>query len=460
MPPLINLILGIIIKRVMGLNREGSMRNATQFALFRRWLNAQLLSQPNLRRAMAILGTHYEMTSAVYRAMGAKVGRRVYWPGSGIYCPDPELLEIGDDVVFGSRSEVFTSDSIGWSRVRVGRGAMIADRVVLLPGVTIGKQCVMGSGALAVRNGFYEEQTVWMGAKNGAAVSFGRAAADKDSLVGGADETITPFGRAFYKRKADYFVIPYIVVVIINILMAIIAACYWATAAVGTVLALNAVRAAYEADSPFLIDDHWYRPGFVYLFIAVCFIVILGVQGILAFAWVITTKWMIIGRRKEGRYDWDKSSYCQRWQLHLSLSKILGKGHGGHLIGVISGTVFAVWYLRALGATIGKNVSVWAGGKPSLQVTEPDLITIGDNVSFDDCSIVAHINSRGRFSLNKLKLGDGCAMRSGSRLLSGASMEPRSMLLEHTLVASGEIAEAGAVYAGWPARQLRTRRKA
>lgn len=30
--------------------------------------------------------------------MGAKIGRRVYWPGSGIHCLDPELLEIGDDV--------------------------------------------------------------------------------------------------------------------------------------------------------------------------------------------------------------------------------------------------------------------------------------------------------------------------------------------------------------------------
>ncbi len=60
--------------------------------------------------------------------------------------------------------------------------------------------------------------------------------------------------------------------------------------------------------------------------------------------------------------------------------------------------------------------------------------------------------------MNKLRIGDGCAMRTGSRLLSGAAMEPRSMLLEHTLVASGEIAEAGAVYAGWPARQLRVRK--
>ena len=45
-------------------------------------------------------------------------------------------------------------------------------------------------------------------------------------------------------------------------------------------------------------------------------------------------------------------------------------------------------------------------------------------------------------------------MRSGSRLLSGASMEEDSMLLEHTLLTSGEIAESGGVYAGWPARPL------
>jgi hypothetical protein len=54
--------------------------------------------------------------------MGAKVGRRVYWPGSGIYCLDPELLEIGDDVVFGSRSELFTTDRVGSNKIVVEDG--------------------------------------------------------------------------------------------------------------------------------------------------------------------------------------------------------------------------------------------------------------------------------------------------------------------------------------------------
>lgn len=54
--------------------------------------------------------------------MGAKVGRRVYWPGTGFYCLDPELLDIGDDVVFGSRSELFTTDKNGSAKITIGNG--------------------------------------------------------------------------------------------------------------------------------------------------------------------------------------------------------------------------------------------------------------------------------------------------------------------------------------------------
>ena len=32
-------------------------------------------------------------------------------------------------------------------------------------------------------------------------------------------------------------------------------------------------------------------------------------------------------------------------------------------------------------------------------MTEPDLVTIGDNASIDDASLIAHINTRGTFRL-------------------------------------------------------------
>lgn len=471
LPPLSEVLLGVLVKRlILGCSREGSMRSASQWTLFRRWLCAELLSQPQLQRGFAVIGTHYEMTSVMYRAMGAEVGKRVYWPGSGIYCPDPELLRVGNDVVFGSRSEVFTSDSLGFGRISIGSGAMVADRVTLLPGTTIDKQAVMGSGALSRRNGYYEPHSVWMGNKNGEAVSFGKAAPlphshshskevqheKKEGAV--VKDTITPFGRAFYQRQAPYFVLPYPVIVLINTFMSVFSAVYWATPAAATILILNKCRKTWDHEASGLFSDHWYRPALVYVFFALSFMVIMTLQALLAFAWVIGTKWMLLGRRKEGRYNWDQSSYCQRWQLHLTLSRLLYHGFGGRLIGCISGSWFAVAYLRCLGARIGKDCAIWAGGRPSVQLTEPELVNMGDRVSLDDASVVAHLNSRGQFSLNRLVIGDGCALRTGSRLLSGASMEANSMLLEHTLIASGEIAEAGQTYAGWPARQLRFRR--
>jgi hypothetical protein len=61
--PLIKLLLGILVKRIFGLNREGLASNVSQMALLRRYINGSLLSQESLKRAFDILGTHYEATS-------------------------------------------------------------------------------------------------------------------------------------------------------------------------------------------------------------------------------------------------------------------------------------------------------------------------------------------------------------------------------------------------------------
>ncbi|KZT25194.1 acetyl-CoA synthetase-like protein [Neolentinus lepideus HHB14362 ss-1] len=445
-PPVIQLVLGIALKRLMGLNRGGPMKTASQWALARWHINHALLSQRDLSRAFDILGTHYEMTSCVYRAMGAKIGRRVYWPGSGVYCPDPELLEVGDDVVFGSRSELFTSDCISSEKIIIKSGAMIADRVVLLPGTTVGRRAIMGSGALGRRNGTYEDGSVWMGCDRGEAVCFGKGNKDMSG------DTMTPFGRAFYKREAPFFVFPYLMLLLINLLIAGICAGFWSMGAIAVTQALNQLRIHFHHTR--LFADTWYRFFVLFGMISMFFVLALNIQAYIALSWVILTKWLVIGRRKEGQYDWDKSSYCQRWQLHLVLSRVLHRSYGnGGVLGNLTGSAYIVWFYRAQGAKIGKDVALFAGGRVGL-MTEPDLVELGDRVCLDDCSVVAHINSRGNFSLNRLKIADSCAMRSGSRLLSGASMEANSMLLEHTLLTSGEIAEKDCVYAGWPAKPI------
>ena len=91
------------------------------------------------------------------------------------------------------------------------------------------------------------------------------------------------------------------------------------------------------------------------------------------------------------------------------------------ILGMLTGTHWIVLYFRALGARIGNDCALFANGRPSLMFTEPDLIQLGDRVTVDDASVVAHINTRGKFDLNRLEIGDRCVLRTGSRLLSGAS---------------------------------------
>jgi len=89
------------------------------------------------------------------------------------------MLEIGDNVVFGSRSEFLTTDGAGTAKIVISDGgrlericitlclipasAMVADRVVALPGTRIGQQTVMGSGALCKRDTTYGDGETWIG---------------------------------------------------------------------------------------------------------------------------------------------------------------------------------------------------------------------------------------------------------------------------------------------------------
>lgn len=83
-------------------------------------------------------------------------------------------------------------------------------------------------------------------------------------------------------------------------------------------------------------------------------------------------------------------------------------------------------------------------------MTEPDLVQIGQGACIDDAYLISHINTRGVFKLNRIAVGNYCVLKSNSRLLSGSGMENNSILLEHTLVLSGEEVDTKEVRQGWP----------
>ncbi|PKS07245.1 hypothetical protein jhhlp_005847 [Lomentospora prolificans] len=476
-----------ILDKLFGELKPGPAKGRSQFATWRAELMRTLMPSSRLHEMTEMMGQHYEGTSIAVRLLGGKVGKRVYWPGTGPAVGDYHLVDVGDDVVFGSRSHFITSDGTSSEPVVIGNNAMIADRVTLLPGVTVGDGTTMGSGALTRRNGLYSPGGTYVGSKGGDAVCLSltrqnsmadllksnERSSEKSTLTSGNSSVATsihdgktddepessPFGRAFYFKKAPYHVMGPFAIFCYSSFLTVATRFYWNVPSISSIQILNVLLRETPHVSGLALRFHWSDP-FVLLGWTTAFVAALTtIQAVVALLFVIASKWILLGRRQPGNYDWDKSSYCQRWQLFLAIERIRRSCYrGSGILGMLTGTHWIVMYFRALGAKIGKDCALFANGSPSLYFTEPDLLTLGDRVVVDDASIVGHINTRGKFDLNRLSVGNRCVLRTGSRLLSGAHMLDDSCLMEHTLVMSGDVVGEGETLQGWPAGVFNGRR--
>ena len=404
---------------------------------FKYWLMANLMDGNDLCGVAYLVGRHYEIISTVYRLLGAKVGKRVYWPGSGFDIVEYDLLEIGDDVVFGSRSIIMTRSTEGSVKVVIADNAMLADRCVVLPGVVQEQGSVIGTGGLGKEGYTYPIGSVWVGSQSGNAVNV----LSEDISIKGC-KWHSAFGTAFYDRQANFYVFPLWMVVAYNSSWQVFCSCYHN---VPPVLAIYASMYVGNVDSSSWMIE-------VFKIVVIYCIPVYACVNILSLVVDIAAKWLILGRRQKGTYPWDKSSYCQRWQMYLTIQEIR-RGEGGEtgVLDLIQGSEYLNMYFRALGGKVGRDVCLYPnGGDPMM--TEPDLVTIGDNAAVDNASLIAHINTRGVFSLNPLNVGMGSVLKSNSRLLSGASMDDHSILLEHTLILAGDCVDTQTVWQGWPSK--------
>jgi hypothetical protein len=273
------------------------------------------------------------------------------------------------------------------------------------------------------------------------------------------DVEASPFGRAFYFKKAPYRVWSPFTIFCYSSFLTVITRFYWNVPSITSIQFTNLLFREAPNVVGMKLQFHWTDP-FIVLGWTTAFVAALTtIQAVVALLAVIASKWILLGRRQPGNYDWDKSSYCQRWQLFLAIERLRRTCYrGSGILGMLTGTHWIVMYYRALGAKIGKDCALFANGSPSLYFTEPDLLTLGDRVVVDDASLVGHINTRGKFDLNKLSVGNRCVLRTGSRLLSGAHMLDDACLMEHTLIMGGDVVGEGETLQGWPAGVFNGRR--
>jgi acetyltransferase-like isoleucine patch superfamily enzyme len=97
------------------------------------------------------------------RSMGVTVGRRtrIY---SGEFGTEPWLIDIGDDVTISigvaflphDGAYALCADEHGrryrYSKIVVGAGSFIGARAVLLPGVVVGRGCIVAAGSVVTKS--------------------------------------------------------------------------------------------------------------------------------------------------------------------------------------------------------------------------------------------------------------------------------------------------------------------
>ena len=282
-------LAGVIIVKWTVIGRFRADDDITRaWPKFERWLMWQLLPDGRFGGVAPLLGSNFAAVSVIYRLLGAKVGKRIYWPGSGNVITEYDLFECGDDVTFGSRSTYLMTSAHGSRPIRIQPGANVADRCVLAPGVVVGRNAVLGSGTFAPEGFVAPAGSTWIG-QDGRQAPIELEAATPRRIEA---ETLRPYGRAMYSARRPIRCGRWRAHVVFNVATATLGALYRAMPMIGALLLARAVLIAEgpgphsAANLPLLLAG-FYLP----LHLASAF----GALGI-----ATATKWLIIGRRVEG----------------------------------------------------------------------------------------------------------------------------------------------------------------
>jgi non-ribosomal peptide synthetase-like protein len=160
------------------------------------------------------------------------------------------------------------------------------------------------------------------------------------------------------------------------------------------------------------------------------------------FAIAIAGKWLIAGRLKAGVYPLWGLTYYRWW-----LADRLVESAPAYLL---SGSSLNAWWLRALGAKVGKEVII---GSMTLRV--PDLLDIGDQVSIGNAVNFENARvERGQLHLGQITLHQDACVSSFAIMEGNTRVEALGHLEGQSALSDGGVVPAGRIWAGSPARDM------
>ena len=169
--------------------------------------------------------------------------------------------------------------------------------------------------------------------------------------------------------------------------------------------------------------------------------VLLG-AGLLAGALAVVAKWLLMGRFRPGDHPlW--SGAVWRGELADTFTEVLA---APLLADATTGSPVLVWWLRAMGARIGRGV--WC---QSYWLPEADLVTLGDGATVGTgCVVQTHLFHDRVMSLDEVRLEAGATLGPHGVVLPAATLRAGATVGPASLVLRGEQVPAGSRWVGNP----------
>jgi non-ribosomal peptide synthetase-like protein len=160
------------------------------------------------------------------------------------------------------------------------------------------------------------------------------------------------------------------------------------------------------------------------------------------FAFAFAGKWLILGRLKPGRYPlWGLTYY--RWWLVDRLIETAPTY-------LISGSSLYSWWLRALGADIGRDVIIG-----SMTLRAHDLLSIGHGASIGNATNFENVRvEHGELRVGPVTIGDDACIGSYAVLEGHTSVGKFSCLEGQSALSDGQSVPTGRTWSGSPARDI------
>jgi non-ribosomal peptide synthetase-like protein len=158
---------------------------------------------------------------------------------------------------------------------------------------------------------------------------------------------------------------------------------------------------------------------------------------------VLALKWVLLGRVRPGTHPlW--SCWCSRWDFLYVAWNMYARGP----LGLLEGTAWLTWYLRAMGMRLGRRV-VLGGG--FAQVVDPDMIVIEDDATVS-AAFQAHTFEDRVLKIDRVHVRRRATLAGGVVPLYGADIGEHAYVAPHSVIMKRERLLPGASYEGVPTR--------